>query len=81
MTPAIERLQSALDQEMHNALTTQRQEDYRQLFLTELEQQSLTDSEWLVLLYQLFSVLSGGTLPKSRTPSSTCLAEPALIGS
>lgn len=66
MTPAIQRLQDLLDQELQNAIASDRPVDYRQVFLDQLNQAALSDSDWIALSLSLLLAADRNTRNSER---------------
>lgn len=73
MNPAIQRLQDLLDQELQNAVSCDRPVDYRQVFLGQLSQATLSDSDWIALSLSLLLAMSRGVAASdnSSAPSTS----------
>lgn len=73
MNPAIQRLQDLLDQELQNAVACDRPVDYRQVFLGQLSQATLSDSDWIALSLSLLLAISRGVAASdnSSAPSTS----------
>jgi len=67
MTPAIQRLQDLLDQELQNAIVSDRPVDYRQVFLDQLNQAALSDSDWIALSLSLLLAADRNTCSSERS--------------
>lgn len=66
MNPAIQRLQDLLDQELQNAIASDRPVDYRQVFLDQLNQAALSDSDWIALSLSLLLAADRNTRSSER---------------
>lgn len=66
MNPAIQRLQDLLDQELQNAIAGDRPVDYRQVFLDQLNQAALSDSDWIALSLSLLLAADRNTRSSER---------------
>ncbi|WP_374439094.1 hypothetical protein [Pseudomonas panipatensis] len=73
MNPAIQRLQDLLDQELQSAIACDRPVDYRQVFLGQLGQATLSDSDWIALSLSLLLAIGRGVVASdnSSAPSTS----------